>query len=1234
MFQALAHRPPLQPGANLFIGKCASLSLMASPRRATSALVAAAVVLSTLIASAPLAFAAPLEIDAPGWQVVVPHPPGTAGIGSALSAGDITGDGRDDLSVLYNPDYSFRFEPPFFFSNSSWDIFEGGSGGLAASSLSRSSASLSGFSAARSVTFPRAAPDFNGDGHADFAIATTNYLTVAGGYEAAAELFYGSASGLPGSPSCRATHSSEVNQSASYSWLTGGDYDGDGASDLVLMETIYSYGPPQNNTGVSALYTTLRMVHGGQGCTPRFEPEVWFPQTADGYPQLVGWGDFNGDGKDDAVVEEVLYLQSSNAEHHIHVLPGTSTGPSNASMVSLTISTAPSTRMAAGIDMDGDGYGDLALLLGYQAGFVGQYYSILVYPGGPTGLSSSARTPQDLPGQAYASAVPSFGDLDGDGALDLVLVHSNSSAGLTTVMLDLYFGSGGVFPTTRDWNATVSVRDANASSFFGNVAALEASGDFDGDGRDDLVLLVGSSGSFPGPLATAPVTVSASSAVLLYYGYQILRDVSGVEPVGFDSGVAYPTFEYGFNVLQRASNRTYFDGFSIQTEAGALGYDPALDRFSFTANSSLAPGDYLPLHGNSTAAWDEPTHTWDIRFRFEFSWTFPSEEMQTYRLVSRHNGTPLATGRGVAGTFRLEKDFALVGTLALRDTARGLDLASGSWVAASAPLQAGGLTVSFEGAPTRLVPPAFYNWSATDDDFTIWNAPGGPLGLAAQADTTSDPGDNLTVGLVGLPDPGVGAPTAAFTFRVDADAPTFADGQPSNDSWIAQKVVTLAIVANDPLSGIDLATLQYQTSTAGPGAFGPWVSPSLDASDTHAVRARADTAFEDGEGNFFRFRVKDLVGNGYSESPPFQVRVDTLHVTFWAPAPLPDVWQRATTVPVAVTVTDLGASGVLASSVALRTSTDDIFAYGPWVPVAGLSNAVELRAAADALLAQGDVNYVQWRAEDIVGTGLTLSGHFQVRVDAAPVAFGNFTPDPALRRTNVNLTVEIRLADSGPFRAAKSGINPSSVRYRFAPEGADWGNWTSTGLLLVNLDGRNWTAGAQIHLVPGPLNRVEFQALDLAGNGPASSGPFALHLNRAPTANLSLNVTNSTVFLNESVALVGAFFDPEGDRVSFEWQDEAGATVSNNSTTLNLTLPLGNHTFRFTVVDAFGASAEAQITIHVLERPLPPPPPPPPPPVQEINDGFSMLTLALALLGASAVALLVAASRRAKRGSP
>jgi len=1203
---------------------------MAHGEKGTAVVVAAAVVLSTLVFSAPGALAAPLEIDAPGWQVVLPRPPGSAGIGSALAAGDVTGDGRDDLNVFFTPDYSFRFDPPFIFSNSSWDIFAGGPSGLASTSLSRSSAALAGFGTATGVTFPRQAPDFNGDGLADFAIATTNYVTVNGGYEAVAELFYGSSSGLPSTPSCRVSVSSDINQSVSYTWMPGGDFDGDGASDLLLLEVAYPSRPPENGTGAYESVTQLKMVHGGAGCSPRFEAGVRFPTLAGGYPQILGWGDFNGDGKDDAVLDETAYLPTSNAEHHLKVLPGTSTGPTNATIVALTITSSYSTRFAPGIDVDGDGYGDLALLLGYQAGFLGEYFSILVYPGGPGGLSTSPGAPQNLPGEGFANALPSFGDLDGDGALDLVLVHSNTSSALNIVKLDLYFGAGGVFPTARDWNATVTVRDENTSWFSGTLASLDASGDFDGDGRDDLVLLVGSSSAFPGPLSA--VTVSASAAVLLYYGVQVLKDVSGIEPVGFDSGVAYPTFEYGFNVLQRASNQTYFDGFSVQTEVGALEYDPAQGAFSFAPNASRPPGDYLQLKSNSSAAWDEAARSWDIRFRFEFSWSFPSEEVQTFKLVTTHGGTPLATGRGVAGAFRLEKDFAFVGSLALRDTSRGLDLLPSAWVAASAPLQVGGLTVSFEGAPGRLVPPAFYNWSSTDDDFTIWNAPGGPLNLLAAADSTSDPGDNLTVGLIGLPDPGVGAPTAAFAFRVDADAPTFTGAQPSNDSWVAQKVVTLAIVALDPLSGIDIATLEYQTSTAGPGAYGPWVSPSFDASDPHAVRGRADAAFENGEANYFHFRVRDLVGNGYAESPAYQVRVDTLHVVFSAPTPSPDIWQRSAEVRVGITVTDLGASGVLASSVAFRTSTDDIFAYGPWTPVPGLPNAVEIGALADAPLAQGDVNFVQWRAEDVVGTGLTLSGHFQVRVDFSPITFGNFTPDPSVRRTRTNVTVEIRLAEGGPAKAGKSGVNATSAAFRFAQDGGDWGNWTSQGLTLANLDGMNWSARVDLRLVPGPANRVEFKVLDLAGNGPSESPTFSLHLNRAPTANISLNVTNATVYLNDSLSMTAFLSDPDGDAITFKWQDGDGATLSNNSTTVNLTLPIGTHVFRLTARDAFGASSQAQVTVLVVERPAPPLPPPTPPPVQVINEGFSNAVLLLALLGAAAVAVLLASSRRRRRG--
>ena len=1028
----------------------------------------------------------------------------------ALNLGDVQGDGIDDLYLggTVNRDHYHGPAAP----NQTFLMFGNEDRNINFSDMQR----LYNTSNYYLRGEDRRLGDVNGDGHTDLVYAW-NHAGTGDPHWMMQDIFcirYGGRDGfVNGTEADLIIDTSPGTDVWGYSRIeltACGDVNGDGFDDLcVLRPGNYYTQPPYN-------YPERRLLiyfgsSDGLSTVPNQTVVVERSWNWDRF--LGGWpGDLNGDGYSDIVF---LIGNTIGYDHYpdqyfrkLEVFYGSADGIHNTSRQVLTYlwwdfdddwvqgddHIYNSTYVHPCQDINGDGYDDIILearnsYINYNSKIYERKYEMIMhaYLGSNGTLDSNDTFTKRFLGWGSMSFLVL--DLNQDGYKEIMTInrswnqylddeHSEFIENKTDAELRLYINYNGNI--SEEPNLVHDISDIYDGVF--SLRAYDV-GDFDGDGLDDVVAQLGLSSWNDGE----------RNRLLFIWGGEILRLISPVEVVGG------PIFYTGY--------RTY----SIKVDTGRFWASARPDRFLLTldpdgANVTVGwdpqalprifieddPQDLIDLQSTyEDAKYYPETGSYSFDFKIWFNWTWPHEDLCDINVIGRWTDpVPIPTFLH-KDAFSVENDLQLVGDIEVTGEWQG-PIAQGDWVRSGENLTIGGPLVAYEGTVDVHPPSGVLTTLLQDNEGNIklgTYVQGALIEMMVVADNSTDLDERFTLALTDLPGESTLVNTLDFGLRVDGTPPVLSNPVPSGDDWQSRYWVLVSITASDDnTSGIDRDGLEYSFSRHGKNEFTPWQDNQLAISrDDDDLTGQTGLDLPDGEDNFLRWRVTDRVGN-LVVTEDLRIRVDTMNVSFSDPVPGEDVWISDLSTGCGVTIHDTDGSGIDVGTIQYRVSPQNLSNYGDWMDwnEGSLVDARTVVVRTMVNFSNSHFNYVQWRAADLAGNGLTTSPHYRVKMDLDPIGFRDFFPSHDIVHIDIEVDCRIIVYDL----IGGSGVNLSSIEYRIkTTEDDEWLRWDS-----LFMDGIDFEVNlsAPVRLTHGKDNLVQFRGHDIAGNGPTESEQYKL----------------------------------------------------------------------------------------------------------------------------------------------
>jgi hypothetical protein len=382
-----------------------------------------------------------------------------AGLSAAAYAGDVNGDGYDDIVIGCQGVQSFRGKVWLYSGNA------GGTPTLAWSVLGAANTNLGSDVAA--------AGDLNADGYDDF---------LMGGYLGNVAYVVIGGPGLPAIWTGLSTPTSVANSRFGASVSTVGDANGDGYSDFVV-------GAPHDSTddyheGRVYLYLGSSSV---VNTVPAWSYESNVINAELGASVSCA-GDVNGDGYGDALFGAPYLTNGQNYEGRVMAFYGDASGLEGTPFWVAEGEASPG-LLGRGLctagDVNGDGYADI--VAGAPAWEEGDHFDegkVAIWHGGPDAPSYVQHVTEGNQEEAQYGSAVALGDFDADGYAEYVVGAGFYDVGGVVDQGQVWIYPGG--PGAPSVVPSQTLTGNPRRDRFGT--SVDNAHDVNGDGYDDLIV--------------------------------------------------------------------------------------------------------------------------------------------------------------------------------------------------------------------------------------------------------------------------------------------------------------------------------------------------------------------------------------------------------------------------------------------------------------------------------------------------------------------------------------------------------------------------------------------------------------------------------------------------------------------------------------------------------------------------------------------------------------------------
>ena len=420
---------------------------------------------------------------------------------------------------------------------------------------------------------------------------------------------------------------------------------------------------------------------------------------------------------------------------------------------------------------------------------------------------------------------------------------------------------------------------------------------------------------------------------------------------------------------------------------------------------------------------------------------------------------------------------------------------------------------------------------------------------------------------------------------VDLTPPAFTNLTPVDGAWHNHTDVEFSAEIGDiGGSGVDGGKISYSISFTGPDEFETWV-PFWHGSSADFITPSVTYDFPEGENNYVKWRAVDMTGNGFVESPPVNIKIDTILVEFDELISNYKDWYDDHLITTRINVSDLG-SGVDLKSLEFSISTAEIENFGPWTKIEqkNITNMSEGKFEISVTMRyeEGDNNYIRFRGTDVVGNPMTRTEKYNLKVDTTTAYFGEFTPSEETYSNDRDVECLIMISDDG------SGVDGGSVEYSVSTSGpheVEFGLWKKPINVVI---GEPTQVLVIVEFDWGRNNYIRWRVNDVIGTGYNVSAPYMVWVNSEPEAVITSPETVMELWSHEPILLDGAnSTDVDGDNLTFFWSSNVSGNGSlGNGSRIWVKLAPGKHRLTLYVADGheYNVTDEVLLTIQKKKK--------------------------------------------------